>query len=77
MTLLLANNVTNACTNFLITKGASTDGSTMISYAADSDDPFTLGGIHVIPYYAPEQEIEFGQMVREMFVPTESRTPYS
>src|SRR5210317_680633 len=25
-----------ACTNFLITKGASTDGSVMISYAADS-----------------------------------------
>jgi dipeptidase len=27
---------TNACTNYLITKGASIDGSTMISYAADS-----------------------------------------
>lgn len=27
---------TIACTNYLITKGASTDGSTMISYAADS-----------------------------------------
>ncbi len=26
----------NACTNFLITKGASVDGSTLISYAADS-----------------------------------------
>ena len=26
----------NACTNFLITKGTSTDGSCMISYAADS-----------------------------------------
>lgn len=26
----------NACTNFLVTKGASADGSTMISYAADS-----------------------------------------
>lgn len=26
----------NACTNFLITKGASVDGSVMISYAADS-----------------------------------------
>jgi dipeptidase len=26
----------SACTNYLITKGASTDGSTMISYAADS-----------------------------------------
>ncbi|MFH1001440.1 MAG: C69 family dipeptidase [Bacteroidota bacterium] len=29
-------NPTKACTNYLITKGASTDGSTMISYAADS-----------------------------------------
>ena len=27
---------TSACTNYLITKGASADGSTMISYAADS-----------------------------------------
>ncbi|HPI37781.1 MAG TPA: C69 family dipeptidase [Ignavibacteriaceae bacterium] len=27
---------TNACTNFLVTKGASKDGSTMISYTADS-----------------------------------------
>ncbi|MFO7829827.1 MAG: C69 family dipeptidase [Bacteroidales bacterium] len=27
---------TFACTNFLVTKGASTDGSTMITYAADS-----------------------------------------
>lgn len=27
---------TTACTNFLVTKGASVDGSTMISYAADS-----------------------------------------
>lgn len=26
----------SACTNFLVTKGASTDGSTMVSYAADS-----------------------------------------
>ena len=27
-----------ACTNFLISKGASTDGSTMISYSADSHE---------------------------------------
>ena len=26
----------SACTNFLVTKGASVDGSTMITYAADS-----------------------------------------
>ncbi|MBX2975721.1 MAG: C69 family dipeptidase [Ignavibacteriaceae bacterium] len=32
---LLINNG-NACTNFLVTKGASIDGSTMISYTADS-----------------------------------------
>ncbi|HQB78140.1 MAG TPA: C69 family dipeptidase, partial [Tenuifilaceae bacterium] len=26
----------DACTNFLVTKGASTDGSTFVTYAADS-----------------------------------------
>lgn len=31
-----AAHVSNACTNFLISKGASVDGSTMITYAADS-----------------------------------------
>ena len=34
--LLAAFNAAQACTNFLITKGASVDGSTMISYCADS-----------------------------------------
>ena len=33
---LLGMTKASACTNFLVTKGASTDGSTMISYAADS-----------------------------------------
>ncbi len=28
--------ISNACTNFLISKGASVDGSTMITYAADA-----------------------------------------
>jgi dipeptidase len=28
--------ISNACTNFIITRGASTDGSNMITYAADS-----------------------------------------
>jgi dipeptidase len=38
-TLLLAPaHPGEACTNFLITKGASTDGSTMITYAADSHE---------------------------------------
>ena len=34
--LSLAVSTTFACTNFLVTKGASQDGSVMISYAADS-----------------------------------------
>lgn len=34
--LILAYYNANSCTNFLITKGASKDGSTMISYNADS-----------------------------------------
>ena len=33
-----AGRVASACTNFLITKGASADGSVMISYAADAHD---------------------------------------
>ncbi|MBK8951245.1 MAG: C69 family dipeptidase [Chitinophagaceae bacterium] len=33
---LLASQLTDACTNFLITKGASKDGSCFISYSADS-----------------------------------------
>ncbi|MCK4678437.1 MAG: C69 family dipeptidase [Bacteroidales bacterium] len=47
----------NACTNFLITKGASTDGSVMISFAADS---------HVLYgelYYWPAATYEEGTML--------------
>ena len=36
LVLVFAFGKANACTNFLITKGASADGSCMISYAADS-----------------------------------------
>ena len=34
--LLTGYQISNGCTNFLITRGASVDGSTMITYAADS-----------------------------------------
>jgi dipeptidase len=36
LTFSLMHKNTEACTNFIVTKGASTDGSTMISYTADS-----------------------------------------
>ncbi|MCF8335947.1 MAG: C69 family dipeptidase [Bacteroidales bacterium] len=47
----------NACTNFLVTKSASTDGSTMITYAADS---------HVLYgelYYRPAADYPEGAML--------------
>ncbi|MDD4755895.1 MAG: C69 family dipeptidase [Prolixibacteraceae bacterium] len=49
-------NTTSGCTNFLITKGASTDGSTMITYAADSH---TLYGEL---YYQPAADHPEGAM---------------
>ena len=55
---LLSPRAGNACTNILITKGASTDGSTMISYAADSH---TLYGEL---YYHPAQDYAPGTMVK-------------
>ncbi|WP_288238572.1 C69 family dipeptidase, partial [uncultured Alistipes sp.] len=33
---VLAYGAASACTNFIVTKGASTDGSVMVTYAADS-----------------------------------------
>ncbi len=56
MTLAAVASV-QACTNFLITKGASKDGSTMISYAADS---------HVLYgelYYRPAADYPEGTMM--------------
>jgi dipeptidase len=56
-TLIIGNNKMNACTNFLITKGASADGSVMISYAADS---------HVLYgelYYWPSMDWPAGSML--------------
>jgi dipeptidase len=53
---LLPEQVTNACTNFLITKGASKDGSVMITYSADS---------HVLYgelYYWPSKNWPVGTM---------------
>ena len=55
---LLANTKTHACTNILVTKGASADGSCMISYAADSHQLF--GEL----YYRPASMWKNGQMLR-------------
>ena len=46
-----------ACTNFLVTRGASTDGSTMVSYAADSH--IRYGEL----YFRPAADWPFGSTV--------------
>ena len=57
VSVLLPEQIANGCTNFLITKGASKDGSVMISYSADS---------HVLYgelYYWPAKVWPAGAMV--------------
>jgi len=54
--LLVNYQFSNGCTNFLVTRGASADGSTMVTYAADSH---TLYGEL---YYQPAQDHPAGAM---------------
>jgi len=56
-TILLMQIKADACTNFIISKGASTDGSTMITYAADSHVLF--GEL----YHRPAADYPEGTMV--------------
>jgi len=56
VTFILPGRITNACTNFLITRGASKDGSVMITYSADSH---TLYGEL---YYWPARTWSAGSM---------------
>lgn len=51
-------NTADACTNFLVTKGASADGSTMITYAADSH--YLFGEL----YFKPAANYAAGTMYR-------------
>lgn len=57
--MLAAADDAAACTNFIITKGASTDGSVMVSYAADSH---TLYG-SLYKYNAPKKPYPAGTML--------------
>jgi dipeptidase len=56
LSVFLPVQITNACTNFLITKGASKDGSVMITYSSDSN---TLYGEL---YYWPAKNWPAGAM---------------
>lgn len=53
-----ASNNAEACTNVIVTKGASTDGSCMVSYAADSH--FLYGEL----YFKPQADWKIGSKLR-------------
>src|SRR5690554_4795967 len=58
MIALLATAPTFPCTNLLVGKKASTDGSTIISYAADSY------GLYGELYHWPAQQYQPGEMLK-------------
>jgi len=64
-------NAAHACTNFIITKGASTDGSVMVSYAADSHALYgalyrTSGGKHKAGTMLPVYEWDTGRYLTDI-----------
>ena len=56
LVLLSAFHLSNACTNFLVTKGATVDGSNFITYCADSH--IRYGEL----YYTPAADWPEGSM---------------
>ncbi len=56
-TAVLAYGTASACTNFIVTKGASTDGSIMVSYAADSH------ALYGALYHTPAGRYKAGTMM--------------
>jgi dipeptidase len=57
LTGVLHEQISNACTNFLVTKGASINGSTMITYSADSHQLY--GEL----YYWPAKDYSEGTLL--------------
>ena len=58
----------NTCTNVIITKGASKDGSTLVTYAADSH--YLFGEL----YYHPAADWKAGSVL-QVHAATSTRSP--
>lgn len=70
-TAAVAYGAASACTNFIVTKGASTDGSVMVTYAADSHALYgalyhTPGGKHKSEAMLPVYEWDTGRYLRDI-----------
>ncbi|WP_296108511.1 C69 family dipeptidase [Alistipes sp.] len=68
---LLAYGAVSACTNFIVTRGASTDGSVMVSYAADSHALYgalyhTAAGRYAPGTMMPVYEWDTGRYLRDI-----------
>lgn len=68
---LAAYGTASACTNFIVTKGASTDGSILISYAADSHSLYgalyhSKGGKHMKGAILPVYEWDTGRYLTDI-----------
>lgn len=68
---LLAYGTVSACTNFIVTRGASTDGSVMVSYAADSHALYgalyhTAAGRYAPGTMMPVYEWDTGRYLRDI-----------
>ena len=76
---LVAYATADACTNFIITRGASTDGSVMVSYAADSHALYGAlyhhpGGKHLEGSILPVYEWDTGRYLTDIPQVEESYT---
>lgn len=66
---VLAYTTASACTNFIVTRGASTDGSNMVTYAADSHQLYGALYQYVPGKYTPTmpvREWDTGRMLGEI-----------
>ena len=66
-----------ACTNFLITKGSTTDGSTMITYAADSHTRYGQLRYHPGGTHQPGEVLSlynYGSLKHQIDIPQAART---
>lgn len=66
---VLAYTTASACTNFIVTRGASTDGSNMVTYAADSHQLYGVLYQYVPGKYTPMMSVrewDTGRMLGEI-----------
>ena len=76
-TLMMASATALACTNFLCSKGSTTDGSTMITYAADSHTRYGQLRYHPATDHTPGEMLklyDYGSLQYRISIPQPAHT---